>query len=86
MRALSLREDSEPGDRRHSPTSMLAPQKSGVLAATPSIVGIPVVRDTTAGPGMLNVRQRTWLESFPNESNIENPVLFKYVLFILFVY
>jgi hypothetical protein len=27
--------------------------------------------------GMLTPRQKTWVDSFPNEPNVENPVLYK---------
>lgn len=27
--------------------------------------------------GLLTPRQKTWVDSFPNESNVENPVLYK---------
>ena len=42
-------------------------------------VTVPVVKDSrgSLGTGMLNERQKTWIESFPNESDIENPVLIK---------
>ena len=40
--------------------------------------GIPVVRSiNTKMDGMLDDRQRTWTTGFPNESSIENPVLYK---------
>ena len=77
MRALSQRENSDPDERANTPTAMLARRKSGAMAESQSMMGIPIVRDAAAGPGMLTVRQRTWLESFPNESHVENPVLFK---------
>ena len=77
MRALTQRENSDPDDRANTPTTMLIRRKSGAVAECQSAMGIPIVRDAAIGPGMLTVRQRTWLESFPNESHVENPVLFK---------
>ena len=40
---------------------------------------VPVVKDsrTTLGNGMLTTRQKTWVDGFPNETNVENPVLVK---------
>ena len=40
-------------------------------------VGIPVVREMTAGPGMLTERQRTWTAACPNDHSVENPILYK---------
>ena len=48
-------------------------------AAGNAAAGIPVVRmsrSLTAG-GMLTERQRTWIQGFPNEVQVENPILYK---------
>ena len=41
---------------------------------------IPVVHDTrqaTNMTGMLTERQNTWIDGFPNEGHVENPILYK---------
>lgn len=42
--------------------------------------GIPLVRNAPEDAiqaGMLTTRQKVWLDSFPNEAHVENPVLYK---------
>ena len=40
---------------------------------------MPVIRDSdqTTKLGLLTDRQCTWVEGFPNEGDLENPVLYK---------
>ena len=40
---------------------------------------VPLVKDVTIGKenGMLTSRQKTWMDGFPNDPHVENPVLVK---------
>ncbi|KAI8518615.1 hypothetical protein Bbelb_046320 [Branchiostoma belcheri] len=47
--------------------------------ATPTSGLLPLVHEgrATTGTGILTARQKTWIEGMPNDSTIENPVLYR---------